>query len=273
MTEQADPFLEELVHDVIRIAQLAGESIMHYYADVPTHPEFLQHKADSSPITEADRVSNRIIVEELKAMKEKYPILSEEESMIPFEERSRFRRIWIVDPLDGTKEFINKTDEFAVHIGLSDFGKAVLGVVYIPATQTTYYAVRRGGAFKEVSGLITPLQVNPLDIKAEGVKVVHSRSHMNKPTQVYINSLNKPVTVPMGSSLKMMKIAEGEFDIYPKFGSKMQEWDTCAPQIILEEAGGIMVCVEKGKPLTYNKEDLTQPDFYAMGHLTSYYEY
>jgi len=272
MTETADPFLEELVHDIKRIAQLAGEAIMYYYTDTPNHPEFLQHKEDESPITEADRVSNKIIVEELKALKEKYPILSEEESMIPFEERSRFRRLWIVDPLDGTKEFINKTNEFAVHIGLSDFGKAVLGVVHIPAENTTYYAVRRGGAFKEVNGKVYSLKAKELDIKAEGVKVVHSRSHMNKATDVYIKSLHNPETTPMGSSLKMMKIAEGQFDIYPKFGSKMQEWDTCAPQIILEEAGGMMVCVEKGKPLTYNKEDLTQPDFFAMGHLISYYD-
>lgn len=273
MIEEADPFLEELVQDVKRIAQLAGDSIMYYYNDTPDHPEFLQYKADQSPITEADKVSNQIITEELKNLKEKYPILSEEEPVPHFEERSKYRRLWIVDPLDGTKEFIDKNDEFTIHIGLSDFGKAILGVVHAPALGVTYYATKRGGAFKEENGRKTLLKVNKLDLKDAGIKVVHSRSYMNKQTEIYINSLLKPERTAMGSSLKMMKIAEGLYDIYPKLGSKMKEWDTCAPQIILEEAGGIVACFEKGKPLEYNKEDLLQPDFFATGDLVAYYDY
>jgi 3'(2'), 5'-bisphosphate nucleotidase len=274
MKETADPFLEELLIDVKRIAKLAGEAVMHYYVNTPDHPEFLQYKSDESPVTEADSTSDTIIQGELSSLKEKYPILSEESPILTYNKRKKFRRIWIVDPLDGTKEFINKNDEFTIHIGLSDFGKPVLGVVYAPALELMYFAHRKGGAFMEDrDGKVMPLKVKEVNLKNPGVKVLHSRSYMNKQTEVYINTLDSPICTPMGSSLKIMRIAEGHYDIYPKMGSKMQEWDTCAPQIILEEAGGMMVTTEKGVALEYNKEDLTQPDFYALGKLIAYYDY
>ncbi len=252
---------------------MAGDAIMHFYDQDYQNPESVSFKTDNSPVTRADKISHQIIDEELRKLDPAIPVLSEEGMIIPFEERQKYRRLWIVDPLDGTREFIDKNGEFTIHIGLVESGNPILGVVYAPATRTMWWGVKRGGSFRGDIDGIHQLKVNSLDMKSSGIKITHSRSHMDKATDIYIRSFDKPTTIPMGSSLKFMKIAEGEFDIYPKMSSKMKEWDTCAPQIILEEAGGMVVCVEKGRPLEYNKEELTQPDFLAMGNLIAYYEY
>lgn len=264
-----------LVNEARRIAKLAGETVMNFYQLKHFSPEFLQIKEDSSPVTEADLASHRLISEELRALKPSYPIISEEGEgpRWPIDKRQSFRRLWIVDPLDGTKEFLEGNGEFAIHIGLIDFGIPVGGVVYLPVFDRMYFAVKNGGAFCEENNQIRSLRANQLDLTAKGVKVTHSRSHMNEATKIYINSLDEPICTPLGSSLKIMEIAEGRQDIYPKINGNLMEWDLCAPQIILEEAGGMIVCTEKGKPLSYNKDDLSQPDFFAMGKLEAYYEY
>jgi 3'(2'), 5'-bisphosphate nucleotidase len=273
MNQLHQSILSDLLPEVVKISKLAGETVQHYFENKPTHPEFLLQKSDKTPVTEADFASNEIIQNELYQLASDIPIISEESIVPDFAHRSKFPLLWIVDPLDGTKEFIQGNNEFAIHIGLASYGLPVLGVVYLPAFGTCYYATKKGGAYKETNGLVERIHCADLDLRKNNIRVSHSRSHMNKETEIYINSLNDPVLSAIGSSIKVMLIAEGKQDIYPKIGGTIMEWDTCAPQIILEEAGGMMVCTERGKPLEYNKENLQQPDFLAMGRLTSYFEY
>jgi 3'(2'), 5'-bisphosphate nucleotidase len=272
MSSTPEITLEKLLAETKKIARLAGETMMHFYDSDRHSDEFLQIKSDSSPVTEADLASNAVIRNELLALTPKYPIISEEDTLVAWEMREQYNRVWIVDPLDGTKEFMSKNGEFAIHIALVEKGIPILGVVYIPYFNKMYYAIKKGGAFLETDNQIVPIRAEEVDLTAPNLRVVHSRSHMNEGTKVYIQSLDKPITTPLGSSLKMMAIAEGKQDLYPKVGGKMMEWDTCAPQIILEEAGGMMVCLEKGRPLQYNKEILVQPDFLAVGRLTGYFD-
>ncbi len=272
MSATLDTPLEILLTETKKIARLAGETIMHYYDSDRHSDEFLQIKSDSSPVTEADLASNAIIRNELLALGTNYPIISEEDTLVAWEIREQYNRVWIVDPLDGTKEFMAKNGEFAIHIALAEKGVPILGVVFLPYFNKMYSAIKKGGAFLEIENQNVPIRAHEVDLTAPNLRLVHSRSHMNEGTKVYIQSLDKPKTTPLGSSLKMMAIAEGLQDLYPKVGGKMMEWDTCAPQIILEEAGGMMVCLEKGRPLQYNKEILVQPDFLAIGRLTGYFD-
>ncbi|MBK7426382.1 MAG: 3'(2'),5'-bisphosphate nucleotidase CysQ [Saprospiraceae bacterium] len=264
------PSLEHLLNEVRKIARIAGDTVMHYYNDMPTHPEFLKFKEDQSPVTEADMKSHDIIMEELRRLTPEILIISEESQEVPFEKRSEESTMWIVDPIDGTGEFLKGNGEFAIHIGLAHLGKAILGVVHIPVSGKTYFAARHHGAFCDDKGSIKKLNVNEVDMTAPFLKIAHSRSYMNEQTMIYIRSFDRPELFPVGSSLKVMGIAEGIYDFYPKLGSGMLEWDTCAPQIILEEAGGSVVDLERGKPLEYNKENLLQPDFLAIGKITKY---
>jgi 3'(2'), 5'-bisphosphate nucleotidase len=153
---------------------------MHYYNQSQQDPEFVQYKQDNSPVTEADIVSNEIITGGLKQLNEVYPIISEESHVPIWEERANYSRVWLVDPLDGTREFVNQNDEFAIHIGLAEYGKPILGVVYAPAKEILYYAIRRMGAFKENKEGGTRLKVRTLDMKDKGLHILHSRSHLNK---------------------------------------------------------------------------------------------
>lgn len=265
MKSQPHPDLAKLVEEVLPIALAAGRHIMQFYDDRPAGGDFIQIKDDMSPVTAADQLSDRIITEGLGRLSVDYPILSEESPLPSYATRSRYTYLWIVDPLDGTKEFIEHTDEFTVHIGLAAYGEVVLGVVYVPVQEVLYFATRGGGAFRQDATGRRPLRCTAVDIHSPGLRVGRSRSHLNLATDVYIRNLDQPVVIPMGSSLKMMGIAEGTLDIYPKIGGAMQEWDTCAPQIIVEEAGGSVLNREDGLPLYYNKADLTQPDFIALG--------
>lgn len=266
------PPLAHLLDEARKIAKIAGDTVMHYHQAIPAHPEFLKYKQDLSPVTEADLKSHQIIIQELQQLTPEILIISEESQEIPFESRAEVSTMWIVDPIDGTGEFLKGNGEFAIHIGLAHLGKAILGVVHIPVSGKTYYAARRHGAFCDDNGNIRKLAVSEVDMTAPFLKIAHSRSHMNEQTMTYIRSFDRPALFPVGSSLKVMGIAEGTYDFYPKLGSGMLEWDTCAPQIILEEAGGSMVDLERGKPLEYNKEDLLQPDFLAIGRITKYGE-
>jgi 3'(2'), 5'-bisphosphate nucleotidase len=271
MSETTDPSFDFLLDGAKRIARLAGETIMYYYNSDRLSDEFIQTKMDNSPVTEADLASNAIILNELKQLTPDYPVISEEDVNAKYEERANYGRVWIIDPLDGTKEFMAQNGEFAIHIGLVERGQPILGVVFAPALNTLYFASKKNGAYCETEKEpVRQIRAREVDLNQEKLKVVHSRSHLNEGTRIYIQSLHNPVTTPLGSSLKMMYIAEGKQDVYPKVGGKMMEWDTCAPQIILEEAGGMMVCLEKGRPLQYNKEQLVQPDFLALGKLIAY---
>jgi 3'(2'), 5'-bisphosphate nucleotidase len=253
--------LNTLVYQVIDIARLASVEILKIYHS----PDFgIQTKNDESPVTAADLASNRVITEGLSQLAFQCPILSEETLEIPFEERQHFDYFWVVDPLDGTKEFIKRNGEFAINIALMHLNKPVLGVVFAPDTEGVYFAVKNGGAFKIENGIEKQIECRSFRLTDKGLKIPISRSHRNIETDNLFSEYSEPVLVPCGSSLKFLKMAEGIFDIYPRIGTTM-EWDTAAPQIILEEAGGQILEWTTRKPLIYNKKDLRNPNFLAHG--------
>ena len=257
--------LNQLVYQVIDIARLASIEILKVY----NSPDFgIQTKGDESPVTAADLASNRVITEGLSQLDFKCPILSEETLEIPFEERRHFDYFWVVDPLDGTKEFIKRNGEFTINIALLHLNKPVLGVVYVPDTEGAYFAVKNGGAFKMENSIEKQISCSSFRLTDKGLKIPISRSHRNIETDNLFWDYAEPVLVPCGSSLKFLKMAEGLFDIYPRIGTTM-EWDTAAPQIILEEAGGQILEWVTRKPLIYNKENLRNPNFIAHGKIVS----
>ena len=254
-----------LVERIIKISLLAGEEIMKVYEG--TADWEVESKSDDSPLTRADRNANEIIVQHLEQLEEGYPIISEENKLQAYEERRGFERFWLVDPLDGTKEFIKRNGEFTVNIALVEEGRPILGVVYVPVSQDIYYAEKGTGAkHRSADGIDTTLQASTYRLTDNGLRVVCSRSHINEATQSYINDLSQPETVSKGSSLKFMLLASGQAEVYPRMGPTM-EWDTGAAQIILEEAGGQVLHHETQEPLTYNKEDLLNPYFLATAAL------
>ena len=248
----------------------AGKAIMEVYVQ----SDFgIEHKADDSPLTLADKRANAVIEEGLKATG--IPILSEEGKHLPYHERRQWERFWLVDPLDGTKEFIKRNGEFTVNIALIKGTQPVMGVIYAPAFDTLYWGIKGQGAWRlEDAATIlsgdkenlfqaaTPLPDQPLP---DVYTMVGSRSHMNNSTRNHFEQLRTKhpqiEVMPMGSSLKMCLVAEGKAHEYPRLGPTM-EWDTAAGHAIAEAAGKKVVLHNNPeKPLQYNKEDLTNPWF------------
>ncbi|HHJ50484.1 MAG TPA: 3'(2'),5'-bisphosphate nucleotidase [Phaeodactylibacter sp.] len=253
---------------ITQISRLAGKAILKIY-EQPALREVVE-KEDSSPLTLADRRSHECIVEGLKALEENYPILSEEsrqsgsDSLFPYENRKDLSRFWLIDPLDGTKEFIKRNGEFTVNIALIENHRPVLGVVYVPVRDEMYFAAKGSGAFLEKDGRRQKLSAGVFDPAQKGMRVVCSRSHIDDDTLAFIEKLPEAKRVSVGSSLKFLIIARGDAEIYPRLAPTM-EWDTAAAQIVLEEAGGSVLQWENGKPLRYNKESLLNPFFVAYG--------
>ncbi len=253
--------LIELIPDLIEIAQKAGNEILHIY----NHEDFgVEIKSDQSPLTKADKASNAIICEGLEKLTLIFPIISEENKEVTYEERKNWQRCWLVDPLDGTKEFIKRNGDFTVNIALVENGQIVLGVVGIPFHNEIYWAVEGEGAFLVKNGKEEKIAVASFNSTDPGLKIVASRSHLNQETQDFISNFNKPELVSKGSALKFLLLAKGEAHIYPRIAPTM-EWDTAAAQIILEEAGGKLIVHETGSPMTYNRENLRNPAFIATG--------
>ena len=247
--------MSELLEEVILIARRAGAQVMGIYAG-----DFeVKEKSDSSPLTEADLASHDIVCEGLGQTG--WPVLSEESSEIPFEQRKDWKRFWLVDPLDGTKEFVKKTGEFTVNIALIENGFPVLGVVYAPAIKRLYHAEKGAGAFLDVAGKSSRISVSKFE-KGE-VRVVASKSHRGEKLDGFLEKIGEHREVSMGSSLKFCLVAEGSADLYPRLGPTM-EWDTAAAQCIVEEAGGRVTDLE-GRRLGYNKPDLHNPEFMVSG--------
>lgn len=254
---------------VIRAALEAGKAIM----DIYTHPETdwqVERKADNSPLTLADRRAHEVITRALAETP--WPILSEEGRHLPYAERKAWEALWIVDPLDGTKEFLKRNDEFTVNIALVRQGRPVLGVIYAPALRRLYVggedvapsecridpsAGRRGEpvSLPEASAVRQP---------GDPCRVVASRSHLSPETEAYINALREKHgavdTVSAGSSLKLCLVAAGRADVYPRLAPTM-EWDTAAGDAIARAAGCTVTDAATGEPLTYNKPDLHNPFF------------
>ena len=260
--------LNNNLQTAIEASLKAGEAIMQVY-DTAFNVEY---KDDKSPLTEADTKANEIINTFLKPLE--IPIISEENRQIDYEIRKEWQTCWVVDPVDGTKEFIKRNGEFTVNIALVTHGKPVLGVIYVPVVKTVYFAdVPRGMAYKaklnthniSVTKVIeTALQLKPKPINSNPVQVVGSRSHMSQETLDFIENLKtsgKDVEiVSKGSSLKFCLVAEGKADVYPRFAPTM-EWDTAAGQAICNAVGIDVTSKQTNKTLLYNKEDLLNPWF------------
>lgn len=249
------------ISELTAIAIAAGNAVMEIYES----DDFgIESKEDDSPLTRADRVSNQIICDRLSELFPNTPIISEENKAIPYEERKDFEYCWMIDPIDGTKEFINKNGQFTVNIALIHNHETIGGVVYAPALKELYYAFQNHGAFMVKEDVQAPLKANQFNKSEEGLRIVCSKSHLNEATEAFIKDFDNPEKVPMGSSLKFVIIAMGKADVYPRLAPTM-EWDTAAAQIILEEAGGRVIRADNGEKVTYNKEDLLNPHFIAYG--------
>lgn len=255
--------MNELLNEVTLIARTAGEAIMEVYRG---HIE-VERKEDDSPLTVADLAANHVIQSSLKRLTPDVPIISEESASIDYSIRSTWRRYWLVDPLDGTREFIKRNDEFTVNIALIEDSRPVLGVVYAPALGLMYSASAETGAIKQ-QGTSAPQIIRARTVHAEQPVVAGSRSHSNDKLDAFLKQvrekLGPPRLLSLGSSLKICLVAEGEADVYPRLGPT-SEWDTAAAQAVLECAGGCIVDTQ-GQPLRYNtKDSLLNPEFFACG--------
>ena len=256
--------MKDLLEIAKRAAWDAGREIMRIYLD-PKQDFGIEKKADNSPLTLADKAAHNCIVRHLAPTN--IPILSEEGAHLPYEERRKWHRLWVVDPLDGTKEFIKKNGEFTVNIALVEDGSPILGVIYVPATEVLYTAIVGEGVTKlSIKGVAETSQTLPL--KGAGgsrpFTVVASRSHMNPETEEFVENIRKihdnVELISSGSSLKICLVAEGTADVYPRFAPTM-EWDTAAGDAIARAAGRKVTDAQTGHPLTYNKPDLHNPWF------------
>jgi 3'(2'), 5'-bisphosphate nucleotidase len=246
-----------ILPDVIKVADAASEKVLHIYES-----DFkVQYKDDKSPITAADVASHEEIVRGLRNISRDIPILSEEGKSIPWEERRHWRRFWLIDPIDGTKDFTQRTGEFTVNIALIENGEPVMGVVTAPALKEAYWGLVGEGAYKrDRTGKVHRIRVaEPKDAK----RVVASKNHLNEETRQFIDTLGEHELVQAGSSLKFCRIAEGHADIYPRLGPTC-EWDTAAAHAVLLAAGGRIETLE-GEPLKYGKENVLNPFFVAAG--------
>ncbi|WP_349701075.1 3'(2'),5'-bisphosphate nucleotidase CysQ [Beggiatoa leptomitoformis] len=259
MSDDSDPDPTILLEAVNTIAKTAGEHIMTVYEKTDFN---VVQKADKSPLTEADMAAHNVIVKGLQQLTPDIPVLSEESARIPFQEREKWQTYWLVDPLDGTREFIKRNGEFTVNIALIHKHHPMLGVVYVPVTKVLYYAIHQLGAYKQQDG--QPPQRIFARRRADRLTVAGSRSHGDEHFQRFVKMLGEVDVLSIGSSLKSCLIAEGKVDVYPRFGPT-SEWDTAAAQCIVEQAGGYLTDVYL-QPLRYNtKESLLNPNFLVFG--------
>ena len=265
--------LQQILCEVIYTSILAGDEILEVYQS-DFHVEY---KGDKSPLTEADKRSNQKIIQCLSSYG--IPFLTEETDAEVFEERKKWKHLWIVDPLDGTKEFVKRNGEFTVNVALVENERPILGVIYSPVFKDLYYAAKGIGSFKserhdviefinngkgDMNSLFRKSLRLPLALEKNKYTVVASRSHLSSETYHHLEKLKsikgEVELINSGSSLKICLVAEGTADEYPRFGPTM-EWDTAAGQAIVEMAGGKLINLENHHPLTYNREVLTNPSF------------
>lgn len=251
-----------LLPQALRIAQEAGRAVMAIYNAMPGASSQVMQKADGSPLTQADLAAHQMIAQKLSNLTPDIPVVSEEDSA-SLVYRQPAGRFWLVDPLDGTKEFLARNGEFTVNIALIKDGLAVLGVVVAPALGLAYWGCAGHGAFRETDGRIEPIRVaSPTERTGHLLRVLTSKSHMNAETQAFLDQLEPHELIQVGSSLKFCRIAEGSADLYPRLGPTC-EWDTAAGQAVLEAAGGLVLRLDQHRPLRYGKAELINPSFSA----------
>jgi 3'(2'), 5'-bisphosphate nucleotidase len=250
--------MKDFIELLLQMARDAGAAIMQVYVQ-----DFsVEHKDDRSPLTAADMASHHLIVDGLHKLTPDIPVLSEESASIDWAVRKTWQRYWLVDPLDGTREFVKKNGEFTVNIALIEDGVAKLGVVYAPALDELHYGIHGVGAF--VCDGDSRVPIASRRPAAAPLHVAASRSHMDPRSAAAIERMGEVSLLGMGSSLKFCRMAEARLDVYPRF-APTSEWDTAAGQCVLEAAGGVVITLD-GKPLAYNtKESLLNPDFLALG--------
>jgi 3'(2'), 5'-bisphosphate nucleotidase len=259
--------MRELLSIAIIASVKAGEAIMKVYSNKID----VVYKEDESPLTLADKNANKIINKYL--VKSKIPIISEENKILTYEERKNWKQCWIVDPLDGTKEFIKRNGEFTVNIALIKNNKPIIGVIYVPVSKTLYFTSDNSSksykALLKTNTIIideifnNAVEIFPTQKNNNILRIVGSRSHLNDTTKNYISKIekkNKIKIVSKGSSLKFCLVAEGGAEIYPRFAPTM-EWDTAAGQAICQAVGVKVIDVTTNEPLKYNKQNLLNPHF------------
>lgn len=249
----------QYLEPVIALAKQAGKRILEIYGT-----DFqVDIKADKTPLTQADLAANDCLVQGLSALKPRHPVISEELAAVPYGERRHWKTCWVIDPLDGTKEFVRRNGEFTVNVALVFQQQPVLGVVYAPALDLCYFAAEGCGAYKQ-AGEETPQLIRVKDRRNGHLTVVGSRSHQTIPLMLYLSRLGEHELRPMGSSLKFCLVAEGAADLYPRIGLT-SEWDTAAAHCIVNEAGG-QVTDLTGQELRYNaRETFLNPSFLVFG--------
>ncbi|GGQ17086.1 3'(2'),5'-bisphosphate nucleotidase CysQ [Shewanella litoralis] len=244
---------------IVELAKEAGDAIMQVYAQADLGVEV---KQDDSPVTAADIASHHVIVAGLKRHFADIAVMSEEAADISWAERQTWQTYWLIDPLDGTKEFIKRNGEFTVNIALIHQGKAVAGVVYAPVLKKCYSGVIGQGAWLEHNGQVSVLDIRDRALQSPAI-VVGSRSHISPDVAEYLQTIGEHQMLSVGSSLKFCMVAEGQADVYPRLGLT-SEWDTAAAQAVLESAGGVVLAYPAMTPLEYNqKENILNPYFIA----------
>jgi 3'(2'), 5'-bisphosphate nucleotidase len=257
---EAENRLGDLLAHIVDLAREAGRAIMAVYKQ--ENPE-VELKCDNSPLTRADLASHDVILNGLARLTPDWPVISEESAEVPFDQRKVWRHFWMVDPLDGTKEFISRNGEFTVNIALVEGNMPILGVVYAPAIDDLYFAARGSGAFKvDREGTF---RIKAVRAASAGIRTVVSRSHRSQGEDFEgcVRDTGNREIIAMGSSLKFCLVAEGAASVYPRMGPTM-EWDTAAAHCILVEAGGQVTDLH-GNPMLYNKPSFLNPGFLASG--------
>ena len=249
--------IPRLFETLLPVARMAGEAIMEVYAAGTVQ---VQRKQDGSPVTAADKAAHRVLAGELAPLLPDCPVVSEEDEA-SLQHRRATGRFWLIDPLDGSKEFIARNGEFTVNIALVEAGRTVLGVVYAPALDVLYWGGEGLGAWRDARGEVTKLQTSPMPPNGPQA-VVASKSHLNEQTRGWIARLGEAELVQAGSSLKFCRVAEGRAECYPRLAPTC-EWDTAAAQAVLEGAGGAVLDM-RGQPLRYGKADVRNPAFVAV---------
>lgn len=246
-----------LLQQIIQLAEQAGDAILEVYQRDVT-AQGIHAKQDDSPLTDADLAAQQVISARLHQLTPDIPVLSEEAAATPWPERQHWQRFWLVDPLDGTKEFIKRNGEFTVNIALIEQGKPVLGVVHAPVLKKTWAALKGEGALVQYQGEQYSIHISRPQ-PGEPVRVVGSRSHPSPELAGYLEQFERYDMVPVGSSLKFCLVAEGKAHVYPRFGPTMQ-WDTGAGHIVAEEAGARVQFEGLGNA-PYHREELLNPNF------------